>query len=342
MANELDSSRTYTSAEDAPSKLAPEIPVAESENARKTQDSVQPTGTVDSAAAATPPTIPPVTIVFSPPPSEPPADRVKWTDIAIVILTAGIVLAAIIQTIIFNKQWNEMHSAGEQTDKLIGAANKIQSALITANSQNLEAVKKTLEQNQTALKRTLGQSKQAMDASNKQSRDSLNASIESARLDQRPWITFDGFEMSEEPTLNKEVTVTLKVINTGKTPGLDLTSQSRLASWNVEPPPAVFVAPASAPSKGILAPGVTTVTFTTDPLSLTNSDQLDAYTSKQNRIYIEAIVRYSDAFGKSHWTKVCAYHASGMPLTTFQYCEHGNEIDTGEVTASIPNNEGTP
>lgn len=43
-------------------------------------------------------------------------DRPKWTDVAIVILTGGIVFLAFMQ-------WREMHGAGEQTEKIIVAAN---------------------------------------------------------------------------------------------------------------------------------------------------------------------------------------------------------------------------
>lgn len=44
-----------------------------------------------------------------------PIGRPKWTDIAIVILTGGIVLLAYMQ-------WREMHGAGKQSDDLIKAA----------------------------------------------------------------------------------------------------------------------------------------------------------------------------------------------------------------------------
>src|SRR5260370_20825473 len=49
-------------------------------------------------------------------------ENAKWTDIAIVILTAGIVLAAVVQTVIFNKQWKEMHDSGTDTHDLAVAA----------------------------------------------------------------------------------------------------------------------------------------------------------------------------------------------------------------------------
>lgn len=91
--------------------------------------------------------------------SLPKRDGPKWTDIAIVILTAGIVLAAILQTLIFNRQWKEMHDAGAQTDRIIRAAQQVESDLTTANTQNLHQFENTLTESQRALTATIDQSR---------------------------------------------------------------------------------------------------------------------------------------------------------------------------------------
>jgi len=44
-------------------------------------------------------------------------ERPKWTDVAIVILTVGIVFFAFVQ-------WREMVGTGQQTDKLIDSAKR--------------------------------------------------------------------------------------------------------------------------------------------------------------------------------------------------------------------------
>src|SRR5713226_9022985 len=75
-------------------------------------------------------------------------DRPKWTDVAIVILTAGIVYFAHVQS-------KDMKDAGTQTDKIITADERLA---------------------------------KAMENSVKQAGDALNASIEASRTDQRAWI----------------------------------------------------------------------------------------------------------------------------------------------------------
>ncbi len=104
-------------------------------------------------------------------------EKAKWTDIATVVLTVGIVLTAIIQAWIFNRQWTEMHTAGEQTDRMISAAKQIESDLNASNQQNQDAFKQTLDTNRIALKKNL-----------EQSQASLNTTIHNFQRDQRAWI----------------------------------------------------------------------------------------------------------------------------------------------------------
>jgi hypothetical protein len=104
---------------------------------------------------------------------------------------------------------------------------------------------------------------------------------------------------------------------------------SRLSSWDTEPPPVVFDQ-TSPHSRSIQAPGVTNVSFTTGPLTLTATAQIDAYNNKINKIYIQALIQYGDAFKRQHWTTVCAFHVAGTPLDSFTYCASGNEVDEEE------------
>jgi hypothetical protein len=171
------------------------------------------------------------------------------------------------------------------------------------------------------------QSKAALDATIAQSKASLDTTIKNAQDEERAWLTAAGFKLSEEPTLNKGFTVTVTVINTGRTPALDLTDQAVLASWPGQPPRVSFVLPPNPVSKAILAPGPTNMSFTSAPLILTTDIQMSAYTAKANHIYVQALVRYTDAFKRLHWTRICADHISGTPLDVFQYCTEGNEID---------------
>jgi len=170
--------------------------------------------------------------------------------------------------------------------------------------------------------------KASLDASNKRTRDALDASVAASRLDERPWLVPSGFRLSEEPGLDTGVTVTVFVVNTGKTPALELVNQSKLFLLNVDPPGPNFDLPVNPRSRAIVAPGATAaVQFKTDPLILKTLREMSFYTSLSYRIYLEALVRYKDTFNQDHWTTVCAYHVSGAALDYFQYCEHGNEVD---------------
>jgi hypothetical protein len=59
---------------------------------------------------------------------KPNGDRAKWTDKAIVVLTAGIVFLAFMQ-------WLEMHEGGKQTDRIIAADERMAGAMEGAVDQ---------------------------------------------------------------------------------------------------------------------------------------------------------------------------------------------------------------
>lgn len=121
-------------------------------------------------------------------------------------------VTAVVYTVFAGKQWREMRSAGEQTDKIIRAAQQVESDLKVANAQNLDALQKTLAQSQTA-----------MQNSNAQSEKVLEATIAQARLDQRAFISF-GTSLQVNPIVNQgsgdvmEWEVRPIVKNSGETP----------------------------------------------------------------------------------------------------------------------------
>lgn len=225
-------------------------------------------------------------------------------------------------------QWREIRAGGEDTHTLALAA-KTQADKMKDMSDAADKIRKAAQDMVVQDQRIADNAKNSLDASSRQSKRALDASVTASRFDQRPWITATGFKLSEEPSLNKSFTVTVGLLNTGKTPALNLVNQSILAFWNSEPPEANFIVPATAISKGMLSPGITQLTFTTDPMTLTTTAQIEAYTSKTNKVYIQAIIRYTDTFRRDHWTRVCAFHSSETPLDYFQYCQQGNEIDQG-------------
>jgi hypothetical protein len=142
------------------------------------------------------------------------------------------------------------------------------------------------------------------------------------------------FTLSSEPDKDKPITVTVNLINTGRTPALDLINQSLLLIWPIEPQMTNFITPQNPVSTAILSPVIqglgnanANTIFTTDPPFQLRDNSLSVYKDKTSRLYIHALIRYTDTTNNPHWTRICAYHISGEPLGNFNYCQKGNDVD---------------
>jgi hypothetical protein len=147
-------------------------------------------------------------------------------------------------------------------------------------------------------------------------------------LDQRPWLVVSKFELSEEPQPDKDFIVTFWIVNSGKTPALNVNPDGRVSLWVGLPPPEDFAKLVGVRTKAMIPPGAAGGTHFSWPFRISRA-QVDAYTAGVAKIYAEALINYTDAFatGGRHWTKVCASHASGRPLGEFSYCDQGNDVD---------------
>lgn len=251
-------------------------------------------------------------------PEEKAARKTATATVVIAVFTVVLALVSgftLIEVILGGSDTHELAvQAKRQADKMkdvSDAADKIRQS-----ADNLVTQEQRMADN----------TQNSLNASNSQSKTALDTTIQNARLDQRAWVTATAFRLSEEPTLNKGVTVTVSITNTGKTPAIEMVNESTLYFWNGEPPD--VIPPALTPlSKAILAPNILGYSFTTEPLTLQSAAQMDAYTKKTSNIYVRALINYEDTFKRPHWTKVCAYHVFGAALDTWLVCEHGNEMD---------------
>lgn len=224
---------------------------------------------------------------------------VKWTDKAIVILTGGIVIAAVVQTVIFSKQRSEMHNAGAQTDRIICAAQKIESDLEAANAQNLDALKKILAQSQAAT-----------EASNKQSQKVLDANIATAHLQERAWVAPITVEMDTIES-GKGESGYVAWINSGKTFAKKVKALCHSSS---RPNPIsdehelvnLAVPPQEMGSIGVLTPGAQYQIILKNPQPVSKL-QLDAMITYSWYTYVWGEVTYEDVFGNAHTTTFCAF-----------------------------------
>ncbi len=221
-----------------------------------------------------------------------------------------------------SEQIYEIKSGSADTHDLAVAAKK-QSEQAEAQTRKMgESLQRT--DNLIGATNTLAkESKRSADIA----KNALDSNTRTFRLDERPWIMGFRFQIANEPEENKPLPVNIWVTNTGKTPAIDVVPQWKLFSWDTEPLPTEFGLPIGAViSRGIISPGSTAVSFTTDPIVF-NTTQLAAYNAGNTRIYVHARIVYKDIFNEQHWTSLCIIHKHGMPLDSWNYCEHGNDAD---------------
>ena len=233
-------------------------------------------------------------------------------------------------------------AAGKQAEAAILQAQGIESQTSAAAAQAIAAQTAADAATSAAdtAKQTLTQTKVAMDRNASQSKAALDASIANSHLDQRPWLVPSGFHLSAEPSTNAGITVTVSMLDTGKTPAIETINQSILAIATVIPPLAVFRVPdpQNVNARSFIPPGIAGASFTTDPPLIPNDLLLAEYTNHRARLWLYAILRYSDTFQVPHWTRICAYHILGQIADQFSFCPTGNDLDHNQN----PNDPGGP
>jgi hypothetical protein len=283
----------------------------------------------------------------------------KWLFIAdsnhvIAVATVAAALIAFFYTRYEAKQLSVMQqtlehsvnndaSTAVQTDKLVSASQQAElhlKQMVADNKQaladNKDAIEHTLRENRQELSTLLAQNRDADKVLAEQDRSALDATLKASQLDQRPWVYIVRWKLSEDPTANKEFTIILGPINTGKTPAFDLMTISEISAGAEEPSILTDIAGHAAktsktpPSYGILPPsstgGIVNFHYSTGTLKFDEA-QLAAYHAGVFNIYIQSIINYRDTFGQQYQARVCAYHAYGMPLDELSLCRQGNSID---------------
>jgi hypothetical protein len=240
-------------------------------------------------------------------------DSPKWTDIAIVMLTVGIVFFALMQ-------WLEMRGAGHQTDQLVDYARTQAQASknIATASQNFSS---TAEQSVAEFKKAAAESNRAADEAVKNSRIIIRNAETAFREEQRAWVGLGQYSIGNFNDKGP-FKLALPWVNSGRTPAIMTDaavafalSPSRLAG----PPPLGYVferASAIAP-QGIY---VTNITNTAIPpaFSAINDGTLWMYFFGQ--------FRYHDVHSRAvHTTTFCLYYSTVTKQMSF--CESGNDMN---------------
>jgi hypothetical protein len=190
----------------------------------------------------------------------------KWTDIAIVILTGGIVFLAYMQH-------RDMADAGTQTDKIIASDERFA---------------------------------KAMEDSVAQAKRGLDASIETSRIDQRAWVGPTGnvsLNLKPNEQVKFRIFLTNRGKTPALHLHSDMTGKSILTKTPITftyPP----FAPDALISESAVQPGEQFLMDSVGNPILEQS-QIDAIKRGEVTLYIYGKLLYQDIFGEKHHTTFC-------------------------------------
>lgn len=202
-----------------------------------------------------------------------PREKAKWTDIAIVILTVGIMLWA-------GLQWWEMHDAGKQTDKIIAADERLA---------------------------------KAMEDSVAQAKSSLDASIEISRNDERAWLGITRMEVRSLQPGRIEVNIPLQNSGKTAAVDVRTRSFVHLSDAPVDVPAFAASSHEPFKSRMTILPNITNANITiARPRPITEAD-ITAIKNGGKFMYAFGEIRYKDVFEREHHTFFCGIYSPLTP-----------------------------
>ncbi len=253
----------------------------------------------------------------------------------LVVFTAGLFLTSVCANLIMFCQVRAGELSAGAATSAARTAQKTLEAMKTGGEETRTQVERLIAQQQRtadAMEKSLQQSREAIDRSERQSKAALDASIAAIRLDQRAWVTATRFVLSEEPIRGQLVKVSFFIMNSGKTPAVEILDVGEVVISAT--PPVLHFPPAyatigsdiSGGSRAVLPPGVTNLAFNAYGGTFTPG-MLAMYVQRSALLYVQARIYYRDIFGRSHWTDLCAHHRYGTDLDMFGMCHDGNAVD---------------
>jgi hypothetical protein len=207
-------------------------------------------------------------------------------------------------------------------------------AVETANRTNAKIIEMERITNEKAISASQAINERIIDTQRTTTKDSIRATVGQGKkameinaalswLDQRPWLSVDRFEVDAEMKDSNDIFISLWLKNTGKTPALHQTAQTKLLLMEQEPSVAEMNDPWN--------PADARAAFTIPSGSINNRvthswSNIDAalladYKARKRRLYIHGTLRYTDMLQQSHVTRVCVYHVWGDAPGSFTYCK---------------------
>jgi hypothetical protein len=229
------------------------------------------------------------------------ASVMKQVEWPMIILTAIIAIATAANVVVY---WCESESSSAQTQKLISAAN-IQACAASKNAQSAASFAASADGINTHTKDAVDKFQRLAKASE----DNISAIRESARLEQRAWIS-TGISL---PIIDQQETKTIPIkvtlINSGKTFALKTVVSSHATFTNHEittDEKLKLGAQAGPPdSIALLAPGMPSEA----PIDISTEDlpRIIKRISGGGYTYVWGDISYFDVFKRPHTTEYCAY-----------------------------------
>lgn len=245
---------------------------------------------------------------------------VKWTDKAIVILTAGIVLTAIIQAWIFNRQRDEMKRATKATQDAAYAA-----------CVNAQIARQTLREIQSG----------GIDTHNLA--NSSLAQAAAVTIAEAALMKIDRDD-SLSANIGTEIVAPFIVQNIGKTAAIrpKIISVTEMYDTGQEPVFSYPKNPENHAETGFMFPGDKPIVYRSfawrSGKKMTwDQSSADRFLKKEIYLITWGKTTYQDIFGQSHWVNFCSWLVprGDTSIQNHPKCAAYNQTDTSISTQTL-------
>ena len=165
------------------------------------------------------------------------------------LFTLVLMLVGVGTYFILKNQLHEMHEGGTQTDRIIAAANLIEShqkQMVADNKDilldNRNALDKALSENRSELAKALAQNRKALEASEAQSKKALDAGVSASLAANRAWLAPSHATLITPLENGVPVKIAIHVVNVGREPALGIVE-------HIEPEYVDYIHPTDLPHR---------------------------------------------------------------------------------------------
>lgn len=266
------------------------------------------------------------------------ADRIKKSDLLMIVLTGLIALATVFQAVFL---WQ----SGRQADRTVAAAEGLRKALEDSVETTRVNMKADLAQRDAALKQTLEESRKiaqanaeqgqrTLQATIAQAKEAMNASLANAQNDQRAWvgpIEVVGANFRDDnntPVFLKEgerfPVLGVWITNSGRSIARAFRSIVK-ADLRRTPFVADYGAPKAAGSISVIQPGARAMIKCGTWDYKISARDIEEIRNGTVRLYLFGEMTYDDIWNRPHFTRFCVYLDTTM--TAFLNCDTYNDAN---------------